>query len=54
MSSDNKDSARTAAEKGTKPEKIQDLDAAKVSDKDANTLKGGRAPLNPQPLPPRW
>ena len=37
----------------TKSDKIEDITDAKVSDKDASALKGGRMPLNPQPLPPR-
>ena len=52
MRPDNKDNAKQKQQKGTKPEKIQDLNDAKVSDKDASDLKGGRMPLNPQPLPP--
>jgi hypothetical protein len=51
MSADN--TPKIDPSKTKKTDKIEDINDAEVSDKDASTLKGGRMPLNPQPLPPR-
>ncbi|MEO5815161.1 MAG: hypothetical protein ABIT20_07765 [Gemmatimonadaceae bacterium] len=51
MSADDK--PRIDPPKTTDSDKIEDISDAKVSDKEASDLKGGRMPLNPQPLPPR-
>lgn len=51
MSADN--TPKIAPPTPSTPDKIEDIDDASVSDKDASGLKGGRMPLNPQPLPPR-
>ena len=47
------DTPKIDPSKSNKTEKIEDINSAEVSDKDASALKGGRMPLNPQPLPPR-
>ena len=44
-----KSNSKPEQQKGPKSEKIQDLKDAKVSEKDAASVKGG---INPQPLPP--
>jgi hypothetical protein len=52
MSADYNDSAKVEQPQEVKQDEVKDINDAKVSDKDASELKGGRMPLNPQPLPP--
>ena len=37
-----------------KVEKVENLSEKEATTPDAKDVKGGRAPLNPQPLPPRY
>jgi hypothetical protein len=51
---DHKDNSQAIQQKQTRTNEVQDIKDLEVSDKDASALKGGRMPLNPQPLPPRY